>query len=189
MKQKIATEFTRHKLGFDEDGNSVEVTSPADIDTEAAILADHAQISLRAAELALEWMRQRDEEETFRAAGDIFAKLVSEIVGSSSKISVSVVGMRFLATSFLLNRVGESLTSLAKRAKVSKQLLSHHAIHVADRLQFHGFSQKRTEARAVYSIAARERWAALTPEERKARRRGERGIIGDAHSVTGGEQI
>ena len=122
MGQQIAQEYTAHGLGFDEKNDCVEVVLPDDIDTDAEKLADHARISLRGAEAALEWMRLRDQEETFRAAGDVLARLFAEIVPGTGKINAQIVGLRFIASTFLLNRGGETLTSLATRSGCSKQL-------------------------------------------------------------------
>ena len=189
MAQQIAQEYTSHGLAFDQENNCVEVVLPDDIDTDAERLADHARISVRGAETSLEWMRLRDQEETFRVAGDVLAKLFAEIVPMSGKINPEIVGLRFIATTFLLNRRGESLTSLANRSGRSKQLLSHHAFFVGDRVGFHGFAQKSNEAREVYAETAREAWRGLTPEERRARRMGQSGIVGSAQGATPAAQI
>jgi hypothetical protein len=61
---------------------------------------------------------------------------------------------------------------------MSKQLLDFHTRRLEDALGFHGIGQKRESARAIYSESARQRWAALTPEQRVARRHGARGIVG-----------
>jgi hypothetical protein len=172
MGQQIAQEYTSHGLAFDEKNDCVEVVLPDDIDTDAEKLADHARISLRGAEAALVWMRERYEQEIYHAAGDILARLITTIVPPKGRISLQCVALRFVGTAFLLNRSTESLTVLAGRCGVSKQLLDFHAIAVADKLKFHGFAQKRSEARAAYAAAQRESWSKLTPEERKARRAG-----------------
>jgi hypothetical protein len=49
--------------------------------------------------------------------------------------------------------------------------------------------QKRSEARSAYAEAQRESWSALTAEERKARRRGQRGVIGTAKSAMANAQF
>jgi hypothetical protein len=82
-----------------------------------------------------------------------------------------------------------SLTALAERAKMSKQLLDHHVRRIGDAMSFHGFGLKKESARAVYAEATRQRWASLTPAERRARRRGQRGIIGSAQSAPPAAQI
>ena len=189
MGQQIAQEYTSHGLAFDQENNCVEVVLPDDIDTDAERLADHARISVRGAEAALEWMRLRDQAETFRAAGDVLARLFAEIVPGTGKINAQIVGLRFIASTFLLNRGGETLTSLATRSGCSKQLLSHHAFFVGDRVGFHGFAQKRNEAREVYAETTRESWSGLTAEERIARRRGQSGIVGSAQSAEHAAQI
>jgi hypothetical protein len=189
MGQQIAQEYTSHGLAYDQENRCVEIVLPEDTDTDAEKLADHARISVRGAEAALEWMRSRDQEETFRVAGDVLARLFAEIVPLGGKINAEIVGLRFIATTFLLNRGGESLTSLATRSGCSKQLLSHHAFFVGDRVGFHGFAQKSHQAREVYSETARQSWSALTPEERRARRRGQSGIVGSAQSAMANAQF
>lgn len=171
---QIALEFTGNILAYNEANNAVEAVMPPEIDGEAEHLADHAGITPRQAEAALEWMRGRELEEIRRAAGDVVGRLFAEIVPATGKIEPRVVGLRFLASSFLLNRTGETLTHLAERCGVSKQLADYHALWVGDRIGFHGFAQKRTEARASYAAAQRQSWSRLTPEERKARRAGKK---------------
>jgi hypothetical protein len=82
-----------------------------------------------------------------------------------------------------------TMTALAERAMMSKQLLDHHVRRMGDALHFHGFGLKKESARAVYAEATRQRWASLTPAERRARRRGAKGIIGSAQSAPPAAQI
>jgi hypothetical protein len=93
-------------------------------------------------------------------------------VPRKGKIDLSLVGLRFLGLFWLLNSSGESLTDLAKRAQVSKQLLDWHANKLGRELNFHGWQQKASTTRAAYSEGTRQRWAELTPEERRQRRAG-----------------
>jgi hypothetical protein len=75
----------------------------------------------------------------------------------------------------MLNRDGTTtLSDWAQKVGASKQLLSWHLKSLEDSTSLHWIGGKRFEARAVYSQATRERWAALTPEERIARRAGKK---------------
>jgi len=103
---------------------------------------------------------------------------------------LSLLGVRALAGLFLMNRNDNiTLTALAERAQMSKQLLDHHVRRIGDAMSFHGFGLKKESARAVYAEATRQRWASLTPAERRARRRGAKGIIGSAQSAPPAAQI
>ena len=170
---RIAAEFCENEIAFDDDSEACEAVYQPEIDTDADHLAEAANITTEQAEAALVWLGKHYEQEIRHAAGDILARLINTIVPAKGRISLQVVALRFIACTFLLNRIGnESLTTLAGRCGVSKQLLDFHAITIADRLGFHGFCQKRSEARAAYAAAQRESWSKLTPEERKARRAG-----------------
>ena len=178
---KIAAEFCENEIAFDDDSEACEAVFQPEIDTDADHLAEAANITTAQAEAALVWLGKHYEQEIRHAAGDILARLITTIVPANGRISLQVVALRFIACTFLLNRIGnESLTTLAGRCGVSKQLLDFHAITIADRLGFHGFAQKRSEARAVYSQVQRESWAKLSPEERKARRAGYKPAAQDA---------
>lgn len=177
---KIAAEFCENEIAFDDDSEACEAVYQPEIDTDADHLAEAANITTAQAEAALVWLGKHYEQEIRHAAGDILARLINTIVPAKGRISLQVVALRFIACIFLLNRSTETLTALAGRCGVSKQLLDFHAIHVADRLGFHGFAQKRSEARAVYAEAQREAWAKLTPEERRQRRAGYKHATQDA---------
>ena len=178
---RIAAEFCENEIAFDDDSEACEAVYQPEIDTDADHLAEAASITTAQAEAALVWLGKHYEQEIRHAAGDILARLITTIVPANGRISLQVVALRFIACTFLLNRIGnESLTTLAGRCGVSKQLLDFHAITIADRLGFHGFAQKRSEARAVYSQVQRESWAKLTPEERRQRRAGKKTAAQDA---------
>ena len=182
--RRIALEFTGNALAHDESNKCIEAVMPEEIDGDAENLADHAGIRPDQAELALEWMRLRDQEEVRRVAGDVVARLLAEIIPEDGRVNAQICGLRFAATSFLLNKSGESLTALAQRLGVSKQLLDYHALYVGDRLGFRGFSQKATSTRATYAEAQRQAWSRLSPQERKKRRAGK-----SAQSTMRGEQF
>jgi hypothetical protein len=139
------------------------------------------------------WISRRDADRVNGLAADRLARFFSLLLPphSAHKINLHLLGLRSLAALFLANRNGTmTLTSLAERASESKQLLAHHARRLEDALGgFHGMGQKRESARATYAEAAKQRWASLTPEERIARRRGEKGIIGTAQSATPAAQF
>ncbi len=153
-------------------------------------LADAADISTAQANAALDWIKSQNQSVAIAEASDIIARLLSEFFPQHHRIDLHLVGTRLLAFKFLLNRHGtETLTHLAERGGCSKQLLSHHARLIGDRLgSFQAMGQKRSEARSAYAEAQRESWSALTAEERKARRRGQRGIVGTQHA-TNDDQI
>lgn len=167
----------------------MEAALPESIDTETEELAEHCRISLRAAGEALEWFKTRERAEIHRHAGDLVKRIFSELIPLSGTIKTNVLGLRVLGLDFLLNRRGETLTALAERCGASKQLLDHHTHWVADRLNFHGFAQKRTETRATYAAAQRESWGRLTAEERKARRAGKKTTPSAAHTASPAAQI
>jgi DNA-binding MarR family transcriptional regulator len=167
------------------------------IDTPVERLADHAGIDLAQAALALDFARRECREDVFETAAELVGKLFAEILPSnkrSDKIRLDVVGIRTLAIRILCNRGGtETLTEWAERADISKQLLSHHLKSIEDSAGLHWLGGKRFEARAIYSESARQRWAALSPEERKARRAGKKNATAQdatpaAHLTTGEEQ-
>jgi hypothetical protein len=140
-------------------------------------------LSTKQAEAVLQWINRRDNDEVNALAADRLARFFSLLLPSETmhKINLNLLGTRALAGLFLMNRNGTStLTALAERAQMSKQLLDHHVRRLGDAMNFHGFGLKRDSARAIYAESARQRWSALTPEERKARRRGGRGIVGSA---------
>jgi hypothetical protein len=154
-------------------------------------LADAAGISTAQATTALDWIKSHNQSVAIAEASDIIARLLSEFFPQHHRIDLHLVGTRLLAFKFLLNRHGtETLTHLAERGGCSKQILSHHARLIGDRLgNFQPMGGKRSEARSAYAEAQRESWSALTAEERKARRRGQSGIIGTAQSAPPTAQI
>ena len=138
-------------------------------------------LSAAKAEAVLQWISRRQAAEINALAADRLARFFTLLIPPTSqhKINISLLGVRALAAHFLMNRNGTStMTAMAERAKMSKQLLDHHVRAVGDALHFHGFGLKKESTRAVYSEAAKARWAALTPEQRLARRHGVKGIVG-----------
>jgi hypothetical protein len=138
------------------------------------------------------WISRRDADRVNALAADRLARFFTLLLPPTTmhKINLSLLGVRALAGLFLMNRNGTTtLTELAERAKMSKQLFDHHVRRMGDALHFHGFGLKKESSRAVYAEATRQRWASLTPAERRARRRGQRGIIGSAQSAPPAAQI
>ena len=138
------------------------------------------------------WISRRDADRVNALAADRLARFFTLLLPPTAlhKINLSLLGVRALAGLFLMNRNGSmTMTALAERAMMSKQLLDHHVRRMGDALHFHGFGLKKESARAVYAQAARQRWASLTPAERRARRRGAKGIIGSAQSTPPTAQI
>ena len=170
--------LTAHGVAF-EDGRQVAVVLPEPTaDDDADWLMDFANLSRKQAEDVLLWNQMRRDQgadEIKESAADRLAKFFSHLLPKppAVKINPQLLGLRVLGASYLLNRNGNlTMTELAKRAGVSKQLLDHHVRMVETELDFHGWGQKSIASREAYSEATKARWAALTPEERKARRAG-----------------
>lgn len=167
------------------------------IGAEIPEATDHDQLrelglSAAKAEAVLQWISRRQAAEINALAADRLARFFALLIPATSlhKINISLLGVRALAAHFLMNRNGTStMTAMAERAKMSKQLLDHHVRAVGDALHFHGFGLKRESTRAVYSEAAKARWAALTPEERLARRHGQKGIVGTQHATNDDQNL
>lgn len=138
------------------------------------------------------WISRRDADRVNALAADRLARFFTLLLPPTTmhKINLSLLGVRALAGLFLMNRNDNiTLTALAERAKMSKQLFDHHVRRVGDALHFHGFGLKKESARAVYAEATRQRWASLTPAERRARRRGQRGIVGTQHTTNDDQNL
>jgi len=158
---------------------------------------DHDQLrelglSAKQAAAVEAWISRRDADRVNALAADRLARFFTLLLPPTAlhKINLSLLGVRALAGLFLMNRNGSmTMTALAERAMMSKQLLDHHVRRMGDALHFHGFGLKKESARAVYAEAAKQRWASLTPAERRARRRGAKGIIGSAQSAPPAAQI
>jgi hypothetical protein len=144
----------------------------SDIDSPEEILAEIVGTTPSIVHQMLDWLRAQKRDATTRSDADMLAKAFSTAIPEKGKINLSLVGLRFLALYWLLNSSGDSLTELAKRAGQSKQLLDWHANKLGRELNFHGWQQKAASSRATYSARTRQRWAELTPEERRQRRAG-----------------
>lgn len=169
--------MTAHGTGY-EGGIQVAVVLPEPTaDDDADWLMDFANLSRKQAEDVLFWNQMRRDQggdEIKESAADRLAKFFAHLLPKppAIKINLKILGLRVLGARYLLNRDGMTLTELAKRAGVSKQVLDHHVRMIETELNFHGWTQKSVAARTIYSEATKARWAALTPEERIARRRG-----------------
>ena len=170
--------LTSHGVAF-EDGRQVAVVLPeATAEDDVDWLMDFADLTKKQAQDVLLWIEMRRHErgdEVKESAADRLARFFSHLLPKppAVKINPQLLGLRVLAAAYLLNRNGNlTMTELASRAGVSKQLLDHHVRKVEGELDFHGWGQKSIASREAYSEATKARWAALTPEERKARRRG-----------------
>jgi len=170
--------MTAHGTGY-EGGIQVAVKLPEEPeDADVDWLRDFADLSHKQAADVLLWIEMRRHQkgdEIEGSAADRLAKFFAHLLPKppAYKINPQLLGLRVLAASYLLNRNGNStMTELASRAGVSKQLLDHHVRKVEGELDFHGWGQKSIASREAYSEATRARWAALSPEERKARRAG-----------------
>ena len=187
--------LTAHGIGH-ENGRQVAVVLPeptADDDTDW--LMDFANLSRKQAQDVLLWIEMRRHErgdEVKESAADRLAKFFSHLLPKppAYKINPQLLGLRVLGASYLLNRNGNlTMTELAKRAGVSKQVLDHHVRMIETELNFHGWTQKSVAARGIYSEACRARWAALTPEQRKERRAGSKNNLPAAQGATPAAQI
>lgn len=158
--------------------NSYTPDLAGEIDSEEEILAEEIGVTPQVAALMLDWVRRNKRDDNLRNEADMLAKVFSTAIPREGKISIQLVGLRFLALYWLLNSTGDSLTALANRAKlgnnerVSKQLLDWHANNLGRTLNFHGYQQKTPGSRVSYAQAQRSAWASLSPEERRQRRAG-----------------
>jgi hypothetical protein len=167
------------------------------IDAHTLEDSDHDQLceiglSTSKADAVLQWIARRNDAEVNRLAADRLARFFSLLlpVTTAKKINLNLLGTRSLAALFLMNRNGSTtLTELANRAGMSKQLFDFHVRRLGDAMHFHGFGLKKESTRANYSEAARARWAALTPEQRIARRHGAKGIVGTQHSTNDDQNL
>jgi hypothetical protein len=170
--------LTAHGIGH-ENGVQVAIGLPEPTaDDDADWLRDFADLTKKQAEDVLLWFEMRRHEkagEIEASAADRLAKFFAHLLPKppAYRINPQLLGLRVLGASYLLNRNGNvTMTELAKRAGVSKQVLDHHVRMIETELNFHGWTQKSVAARGIYSEACRARWALLSPEERKIRRAG-----------------
>jgi hypothetical protein len=176
----------------DENGKQVPTS-------DAILPTDTDQDQLRAlglsdqqSEAVLQWVAARSADAISDLASDRLARFFALLMPTNSKhkINLSLLGARALAGVFLMNRLEKtSLSELAARAGMSKQLLDFHTRRLEDCMGFHGFAQKGVHTREVYSQAAKDRWSTLTPAERRARRRGAKGIIGTQQTTNDDQNL
>lgn len=173
-----------------EDDHRVPTTTP-DFEPTAHDQLRELGLSAAKADAVLAWIDRRNADEVNALAADRLARFFALLLPSTTmhKINLSLLGVRALAGLFLMNRTGSTLTALAERAGMSKQLLDFHVRRLGDAMHFHGFGLKKESTRAVYSEAAKARWAALTPEERLARRHGQKGIVGTQHATNDDQNL
>ncbi len=159
-----------------EDSITDELREVADLDAEQAV-AVAGWVEANARRLAIE------------DAADLLAAFLEKIIPPEGKIRLQVVAQKTIALRFMIGRRKESLTALAERCGLSKQLVCHHGRTLEAELgeRFHGILQKRKGAVINFAHAMRESWQALAPEERKARRRGNKNAA-PAHAETSNEQ-
>jgi hypothetical protein len=144
----------------------------SDIDTPEEILAEEVGTTPQVVRQMLAWLREQRQDATTKIESDTLARAFAVAVPKTGKLNTELIGTRFLALYWLLNSSGESLTKLAQRAEISKQLLDWHANKLGRALNFHGYQQKAAASRKNYADAARARWSALSPDERRQRRAG-----------------
>lgn len=162
----------------DQSGEVLGAWDNHDFDTPLERLADHAGISQDQAALALAWMRNEQAESVIENAAEMLGRLFEKLVphdSRTSKLSLSTCGMRLIAARILMNRDGTiTLTEWASRAGISKQILSWHIGQLESVVGLHWLAGKKAETTEVYAESARARWAALSPEQRRARRAGKK---------------
>ena len=156
----------------EKNGGSYWIDMAGEIDTPAEILAEELGLSAKQGAQLIEWLAKRSTETARRDNADELSRAFSVNIPKDGKINAEHVGLQFVALYWLLNQTGESLTSLASRVGVSKQLLDWHAKKQSQRNNFRGVQQKRASASKVYSESARARFAAMTPEQRRQHRAG-----------------
>jgi hypothetical protein len=144
----------------------------SEIDTPEEILAEEVGTTPQVVRQMLAWLREQRHDATTKIESDTLARAFAVAVPKTGKLNTELIGTRFLALYWLLNSSGESLTKLAQRAEISKQLLDWHANKLGRALNFHGYQQKAAASRKNYADAAKARWSALSPDERRQRRAG-----------------
>lgn len=84
--------------------------------------------------------KEIEEDETpLTLAADLLSQLFARIIPASGRIRLDLVGQKFLALHFMLNRSGTTtLTEFADRAEISKQLLGHFVTQLSTELNFQG---------------------------------------------------
>jgi hypothetical protein len=172
---EIDISLVPHGAGRADDGECVPTIGPPDHDGTPLDQLRELGLSAAKAEAVLQWIARRHDAEVNKLSADRLARFFAHLLPAqtSHKINLALLGVRALAAHYLMNRNGSAtMTSLAQRANMSKQLLDHHVHRTADAMRFHGFGMKRESTRAIYAENARAQWAALTPEQRRQRRAG-----------------
>lgn len=154
-------------------------------DSVADQLREVANLDAEQAEVVAGWVAENSRRIALEQASDFLADFLENIINPEGPINLSVVAQKTIALRFMLGRRRESLTDLAKRAQVSKQLVSYHGRTLETALgRFHGVLQKRRGAVESYAAAMRESWQGLTPDERIARRHGKKATAPQATPAT-----
>ena len=157
---------------FEQNGGAYWPDMADEIDSPEEILAEELGLNIAQAKNLMSWLSKRGTESSRKDNADELSRAFAVNIPRAGKINAEHVGLQFVALYWLLNQTGESLTSLASRVGVSKQLLDWHAKKQSQRNNFRGVQQKRASASKVYSDSARARFAAMTPEERRQHRAG-----------------
>ena len=157
---------------FEKNGGVYMPDMADEIDLPEEILAEELGLNLTQAKRLMAWLCKRGTESKRQDNADELSRAFAVNIPRAGKINAEHVGLQFVALYWLLNQTGESLTSLASRVGVSKQLLDWHAKKQSHRNNFRGVQQKRASASRVYSESAKARFAAMTPEQRRQHRAG-----------------
>jgi hypothetical protein len=139
-------------------------------DKPEELLAEHANISIHQAQRALEWMRAQGEQQHDSDTSDAILRVLTLLMPINNTLNGFLIGCRAVALKWLLRPEGESMTAIAGRLGISKQLLSHHIREMEDTTGLHAAPQKAPQTREIYAEAARMRWKDLDAQQRRARR-------------------
>ena len=151
-------------------------------DSIADQLREVADLDAEQAEAVAGWVEANARRIAIEEASDFLAAFLENIIPAEGKIRLQIVAQKTIALRFMIGRRKETLTALAGRCELSKQLLCHHGRTLEAELgeRFHGILQKRKGAVINFASAMRESWRRLTGEERRARRRGKKNATPEA---------
>ncbi len=140
------------------------------MDAPEELLAEAAGIGVLQAQRALAWMRDQGEQQHDHDTADALLRLLALLIPQAQMLDGFVIGLRACALRWLLRPEGETMTALARRLEISKQLLSFHVRSMEKITGVHSAAQKSPHTRASYAESARQRWGMLDANQRRARR-------------------
>jgi AraC-like DNA-binding protein len=140
------------------------------MDKPEELMAEACGIGVVQARRALAWMREQDEDQHDHDLADTILRVLTLLLPKNNTLNGFLIGVRAVALSWLLRPEGESMTAIAGRLGISKQLFSHHVREMESTTGLHAAAQKAPQTIAVYAEAARQRWKELDATQRRARR-------------------